>query len=194
MNTPAHMIFGLAAFGRPDSRAITTAAVADAIIPDLSLYLLSFWHLWWLGTPAEVVFNQLYFSEGWQRIVRVDNSIPLWTLALILGIMLRKSVVIALAGAALLHLGLDFPFHNDDARAHFWPFTDWKFFSPVSYWDSRFYGHIVGPVEVATALICAVFLWRRFVGWKMRAFIAVLAILELAPVIAWTLMFGGGGA
>ena len=49
--------------------------------------------------------------------------------------MARSAVLIALFSAALVHLTLDFPLHNDDARAHFWPLTNWKFTSPVSYWD-----------------------------------------------------------
>ena len=31
---------------------------------------------------------------------------------------------------------------------HFWPITDWKFHSPVSYWDTGRGGDIVGLVEL----------------------------------------------
>lgn len=41
MNTPAHLIIGLAAFGKPGAPRVTAAALAGAMIPDLSLYLLA---------------------------------------------------------------------------------------------------------------------------------------------------------
>ncbi|MEM9786988.1 MAG: cobalamin biosynthesis protein CobQ [Pseudomonadota bacterium] len=192
MNTPAHLIFGLTVFGKANAPKVNAAALAGAIIPDLSLYLLAFWHLQMLGTPAEVVFGQLYFSDAWQSIFRIDNSMVLWGIALVMGIMWRSPVMIAFCGAAMLHLGLDFLLHNDDGRAHFWPITNWIFQSPVSYWDGDHYGNIVGPLEVLLSLICCGVLWRRFVGTGMRVLIVALAIAEAAPVFIFWMMFGGG--
>lgn len=117
MNTPAHLIFGLTAFGKAGRSAVTGAALAGALIPDLSLYLMAGWHLRVLGTPPNVVFGQLYFSDAWQSIFRIDNSIILWGIAFALGALYRSPVMIALCGAALLHLGFDFLLHNDDGRA-----------------------------------------------------------------------------
>ena len=133
MNTPAHLIFGLTAFGKANLTAVTAAALAGAIIPDLSLYLMAGWHLAVAGTPPEVVFGELYFSDAWQSVFWIDNSMVLWGIALVIGLMWRSPVVIALCGAALLHLVLDFGLHHDDGRAHFWPISNWIFASPVSY-------------------------------------------------------------
>ncbi|MEJ6403517.1 hypothetical protein [Yoonia sp. 2307UL14-13] len=105
--------------------------------------------------------------------------------------MARSPVMIALCGAALLHLFLDFPLHHDDGRAHFWPLTNWIFQSPVSYWDRNHYGNIAGPLEIVLSLGCCVILWRRFRHVAMRGLIAVLGAMEFAPVILWTLMFAG---
>lgn len=41
VNTPAHLLLGLAAFGRPGDRRVSGAALAGALVPDLSLYLLA---------------------------------------------------------------------------------------------------------------------------------------------------------
>ncbi len=191
MNTPAHLIFGLTAFGKANQTAVTAAAFAGALIPDLSLYSLVAWHQFVLGTDLRIVFGELYFSEAWQRIFRIDNSMVLWGIALVLGVMWRAPVMIALCGAALLHLVLDFGFHHDDGRAHFWPISNWIFESPVSYWDPRHYGTYVGMAEIAAALACCVVLWRRFVGRWMRGLIVALGLAEIAPVFAWALMFGG---
>ena len=154
MNTPAHLIFGLTAFGKAGRPAVTGAAFAGALIPDLSLYLLAGTHLFLLGTDPEVVFGRLYYSDAWQSIFRIDNSIILWGLLLAIGVWRRAPVVIALAGAAMLHLVLDFALHHDDGRAHFWPITDWIFMSPVSYWDRNHHGGIVAPIELVVALAC----------------------------------------
>jgi len=162
MNTPAHLIFGLAAFGKVDAPKVTAAALAGAILPDLSLYLLAGTHLFVLGTDPQVVFGELYFSDAWQSIFRIDNSFIVWGVLLGFGLALRSAWVIALAGAALLHIGLDFPLHHDDGRAHFWPLTNWIFESPVSYWDRNHHANIVAPIEICTSLILGVILWGRF--------------------------------
>lgn len=189
MNTPAHLIFGLTAFGKAHSRAVTAAALTGALIPDLSLYLLVGWEMQIMGTPPDVVFGEMYFSESWQSIFRIDNSFILWGIALLLALMARSPVFVALSGAALLHLALDFPVHHDDGRAHFWPITNWIFQSPVSYWDSAHYGNVIGTLEVAAVLACCVVLWRRYTGRWMRGLIAVIGLLEAAPAIIFGMMF-----
>lgn len=191
MNTPTHLIFGLTAFGRPGQTAVVAGALFGALVPDLSLYLMAGTHLLLLGTPPEVVFGELYFSDAWQRIFRIDNSFVIWGLALFLSVATQTRWAIALCGAALLHLLFDFPLHHDDGRAHFWPISNWVFVSPVSYWDRNHYGHIVGPVEVAAALMCCAVLWRRFKGWAMRFLIGVFAAAEAIPAILFGLMFSG---
>ena len=191
MNTPAHLIFGMAAFGNPMRRAVTAAAFAGAVIPDLSLYLLAGWELLIKGTDPNIVFGQMYYSESWQAVFRMDNSFVLWGLVLVIGLMWRSPVMIALCGAALLHLAFDFPLHNDDARAHFWPLTNWKFISPVSYWDPKYYGHIVGPIEVGLVIAVTIYAWRKFTSWVMRSAFTALAMLQVVPFIAFALMFDG---
>jgi len=192
MNTPAHLIFGMTVFGQAHRQAVTAAAFAGAMIPDLSLYALAGTHLLVLGTEPNVVFGQLYFSEGWQSIFRIDNSFILWGIACVIGIMMRSQVMIALCGAALLHLLFDFALHHDDGRAHFWPLSTWIFESPVSYWDPNHYGNIVGPIEILLSLACCVVLWRRYVGKWMRGLIVALGVLQAAPMIIFGLMFAGG--
>lgn len=189
MNTPAHLIFGLTAFGKPDAKAVTAAALFGAMIPDLSLYGMAGWQLFVLGTEPEIVFRQMYFSEAWQSVFRIDNSFVLWGIAFVLGMMAQNRVVMALCGAALLHLVFDFPLHNNDARAHFWPLSNWVFESPVSYWDQRHYANIVGPIEAAAVVGCCVVLWRRFRGFWMRALIVLLGLFEAVPAILFGLIF-----
>ncbi len=189
MNTPAHLIFGAFAFSRPDSAKITVAAIVGALIPDFSLYFLVAWSRFVQGISFDAIFDTLYFSPKWQQIFAIDNSFFVWILVLTIGILLKKPWVWALAGAAILHLILDFPLHHDDARMHFWPLTTWVFESPVSYWDGNHYGNIVGPIEIGAALVCTTILLRRFVHPGPRVLFATLATLEAAPMVIFYLMF-----
>jgi hypothetical protein len=191
MNTPAHLIFAAAAFARPGKPAVCWAAVLGGLAPDISLYTMVGWSIFVLGIPARVVFDELYFSDGWQAVFAVDNSLPFWGIALALGVWRRWPVLVAFAGAGVLHLAFDLPLHNEDARRHFWPISDWVFRSPLSYWDPRHFGQFVAPVEVAACIALAVVLWRRFVGWQARALIAAVLVLESAPAVMFALMFSG---
>jgi hypothetical protein len=191
VNTPAHLIFGAAAFARPGKPAVNVAALTGALLPDLSLYLLVGSSLFVLGIPAETVFGELYFSDAWQDIFAIDNSIPLWSAGLAVGLILRSPVAIAFFGAGLLHLAFDLPLHHDDARRHFWPLSDYVFHSPVSYWDPARHGGVVGPLEIAVSLALCALLWRRFRGWFARALVLAAALAELMPGLMFMLMFRG---
>lgn len=207
MNTPAHLIIGAAVFARPGDKAASSAALAGAIIPDLSLYVMAANELLIRNTDPGIVFGQMYFSDEWQRIFAIDNSVFLWAAVLVMGLALqgnraadlgnaamspasrmksfpvRANWVAVLGGAALLHLALDFPFHHDDGRAHFWPLSNWIFESPLSYWDPAHFGQIVGPLEGFLCLWLCVLLWRRFRGWPARSMIAAGGAIELLMTV-----------
>lgn len=190
MNTPAHLVMGMAAFGRPGAASVTLAALAGGLAPDLSLYLLTGWELGVMGASPEVVFRERYFSDAWQAVFAVDNSLVLWTLVAALGLWLRRAWLAALGAAAVLHLVLDMGLHNDDARRHLWPLSDWVFVSPVSYWDRDHFGAVVGPIELALTLALCAWLWARHRALWARAAVATLALAQAAPAVMWSLMLG----
>jgi hypothetical protein len=192
MNTPAHLIFGAAAFAKPGHPKVTFAALLGALLPDLSLYLLAGTSLFILGIPAQTVFGELYFSDSWQLIFSIDNSLVLWGLGLAAALWWRSPWAIALTGAALLHIAFDLPLHHDDGRAHFWPLSDWIFESPVSYWDRNHYGDIVAPIEVIACLILCAVLWLRFTTLWARLVILGAILLQLAPAFIWVFVFATG--
>lgn len=191
MNTPAHLILGAAVFARPDATKVTIAALFGALAPDLSLYLMAGWHLFILQTPPEIVFGQLYFSDEWMRVFRVDNSFLIWGALLALAIWRKSAWGVALCGSALLHIALDFPLHHDDGRPHFWPLSNWIFDSPVSYWDQSAYGWLVGPLEIIICLIACGYLWTRFTSLIGRILIAVATLSQLLPGFIWLFVFDG---
>ncbi|MEM8978631.1 MAG: cobalamin biosynthesis protein CobQ [Pseudomonadota bacterium] len=189
MNTPAHLIFGMAAFGKPKSTRVTLAALLGAMAPDLSLYLMAGTSIFLLGIDPQVVFDQLYFSEAWQLVFKIDNSFILWGIGLGLATMLGKTWAIALCGAALLHIAFDFPLHHDDGRAHFWPLSNWVFESPVSYWDRNHHAGWVAPIEFAVTVGLVVWMWRRFKEVWARITLAALLAMQTFPVFMWVFVF-----
>ncbi len=190
MNTPAHLILGAAAFGgRRDDRRVIWAAFLGALLPDLSLYLLAGVSLLVLQIPPERVFNELYFSDAWQTVFAIDNSFLVWGALLALSLWYKSGWAIAVCGAAILHIALDFPLHHDDGRPHFWPVTWWVFESPVSYWDRRHGAMWVAPVEAALVVASAFLIWRRRPGIVISALVAVLLAMEILVVRQWLFFF-----
>ena len=189
VNTPAHLIFGMAAFGRPGQRKVTAAAVAGAFVPDASLYAMVGVSVFVLGIPADTVFRELYYSDAWQRVFAVDNSFIVWGLLLAIASWRRSPALIAFTGAGLLHLVFDFPLHGHDARMHFWPLSNWVFESPLSYWDNNNHAHIVGPIELGVSMALCGFLLVRFRSWTTRIAVTALVLAELSASGVWRFVF-----
>ena len=189
MNTPAHLIFGAAAFGKSGQPWVTVAALAGALAPDISLYAMAGWYLFVLGTSPQIVFDQLYFSTAWMQVFRIDNSFILWGIGFAFALWAKSGWAVAFCGAALLHLALDFPFHHDDGRPQFWPLTMWIFESPLSYWDNRRGAAWLGPLEGAACILLFVVIFRRFRSWLMRLGMGVVLALELMSSGFWRFIF-----
>ena len=191
MNTPAHLLLGGAVFGRRNARPLVWAAFAGALLPDLSLYVMASVSLYVLDIPAQTVFRDLYYSDAWQTVFAIDNSLLLWAALLGLALWRRAAWGVALTGAALLHLALDLPLHHDDGRPHFWPLTALVYESPFSYWDRRHGALWIGPLEAAlSALAAGVILWRR-PGWALGGLAALLLAAELMVARVWLFVFAG---
>ena len=189
MNTPAHLIFGTAAFARPDRKGSFAVALAGSLAPDISLYLMVTVSIWGMGIPAETVFRELYYSDAWQAVFAFDNSFVIWGALLGLAFWRRWRLVVIFAAAGLLHLTFDFPLHTHDARQHFWPVSTWVFESPISYWDNRAHAGIVGPMVLGMSLLLAGTLVQRFKSWTVRAVVGVLALAELMSSGGWRFVF-----
>lgn len=189
MNTPAHLLLGAAVFGHRMRPALVWAGFAGAMVPDLSLYLMAGVALFVMQIDPEVVFGQLYRSRSWQTVFAIDNSFFVWGALLFWGFWRRSSILIAFAGAGLLHIALDFPLHHDDGRAHFWPITAWVFESPLSYWDRHHGAGVIAPFELLLALAAyALVIWRkpRLPIW---IFASVLILAELFVIYQWLFVF-----
>lgn len=190
MNTPAHLLLGAAAFSSSADRKIILAALAGAMMPDLSLYLMAGAALFIFAIPPRIVFDELYFSDAWQIVFAIDNSFIVWGALCGIAIWRRSPWAIALTGAALLHLCLDFPLHHDDGRPHFWPLSGWVYESPYSYWDRGHGAHMIAPLEAFIATVAAVVVWKRGPGRGLSLLMLVLLAAELWVVRQWLFVFG----
>lgn len=88
-------------------------------------------------------------------------------------------------------MALDFPVHADDAHPHFWPLTGWRFFSPVSYWDSAHYGNFFASLEGILGIALAVILFRRFKAVWIRLLTGSLIVAYVAVPAYFILVLGG---
>ena len=76
-----------------------------------------------------------------------------------------------------LHLLCDLAVHNDDAHRHFLPFTNWRFISPISYWDPKHYGIIFSALEFLFTVLSSLYLGIKSHSKPMRI-IAVFTLLS----------------
>ena len=177
MNTIAHMVIASAALARPNTPKRNWAVLGGALIPDASMFVFFAWSRL-QGWSGDETWNIQYWNEPWQTLGAVSNSIALFGLLLIVALWRKWGVWSVLALAALFHIALDFPLHADDAHRHFWPVSDWRFFSPISYWDPAKNGMLGGAIETISLLIATGILWWRFTRLRWRILFIALAALQ----------------
>jgi len=168
---------------------ITLAALLGALLPDASLFLM-FFIAKAQGVPEAVIFNEWYFSATWQRLGAMTNSLPIYAFVAALTYATRLHLVTVAALAAVMHCITDFPLHHDDGHPHFWPFSDWIYSSPVSYWDPKHFGNQWGLFELCLAAMMIVFLWRRTANKLSRVFLGLAAFSYAVVAFFWFTKFG----
>ncbi|MEM9088434.1 MAG: hypothetical protein AAGC93_06785 [Cyanobacteria bacterium P01_F01_bin.53] len=179
MNTPAHAIFNLALLGRKQRPEWNPLIIWGALIPDLAMfgfYLL----LKFANIPESQIWGEEYYRPFWQNLFDFFNSIPLALVGIAVMFYLRKTGIALLFGSIVLHCLQDLPLHVDDGHRHFWPFSQFRFESAVSYWDPNHYGMIAAPVELALAMIASIYVFRRVRSrWTKGLLIAANALPPL---------------
>ena len=197
--TQTHILAGTSAFARPGETLRNVSVLLGSFLPDAAIYALFTWSKA-AGIPERRVWDEIYWQEPWRDLTAVGNSVFVWLGLLVAGILVLRTRVAFRVGlalffvsvAALLHVALDFPVHHDDAHRHLWPFSDWVFRSPVSYWDPAHHGRIFIWIEGTLGLILAVVLWRRFPAAWVRAILLLLIVAYAAVPAYFTFMLGDG--
>ncbi|MGJ3254392.1 MAG: hypothetical protein ACFE0J_25155 [Elainellaceae cyanobacterium] len=169
MNTPSHAIINLAILGQKSRPEWNRPIVLGALIPDLAMFVFYGWARLIAGMSETQIWDVAYYESFWQNTFDLWNSIPLALVGISLGVGLGRQKKLRSLGAAiaigcasiLLHCLEDLLLHREDAHRHFWPLSNVRFQSPVSYWDPNHYGHIFVVFEVGLVLALSVYVFRR---------------------------------
>jgi len=169
LNTQTHLLIAGALFAKNGKthRRRNTAIFLGALIPDIIIFIMA-GVAFSQGVPQRELWGSWYFQPPWETWIDAFNSLPIYALALVSGILLynkkKKTAVFLMlfASAALIHIAADIPFHVDDGHAHFWPFNQWRYQSSISYWDPQHFGTLFGLLEALLGLILVFVLWKRF--------------------------------
>ena len=152
MNTPTHVVLNALVLGHGRWRPHWLALTGGALVPDLPMLVFYVYERIVLGTPDRVIWSTRYFDPGWQTFINVFNALPLIGLGAYLAWRARAAAWLAFFASMAVHCVTDLLVHREDAHAHFFPLSSWRFVSPVSYWDPRHYGAVVGLVELVLVL------------------------------------------
>lgn len=196
MNTPTHLLVAAAVLAKAPNDSIKPARgqylliLLGGLVPDLAIFVVFGWERLINGVNESNLWRDVYWQEPWQTLVAIGNSAPLYAVLLLGARLFRLPLLTVFAVAALLHLMLDFPVHHDDAHPHFWPVTDWRFHSPLSYWNHNHFGGIVSMLELALAVVLIIVLCRRFTARPVRFALGLALITYFAVPAYFTLMLG----
>lgn len=210
MMTQTHCLMAAALLANPKRpRRHNAAILLGSLVPDVAIFSLFVWSKF-ANIPEHTLWQETYFSEPMLTLTAIGNSMPLYVLVLLVGLLISQfetkqgriaevprpgqtcswhprviSALALFALAAITHLLGDFPVHAADAHPHFWPFTDWRFHSPISYWDHKHYGHVFSVAEAVLGIILSIIVFRRFKVSYVRA----LTLLAICAYVAVPLYF-----
>ncbi|PSB05248.1 hypothetical protein [Merismopedia glauca] len=181
MNTPSHAILNLAILGQQHKPQFNLAIVIGAILPDIPIFIFYFVSKFISKLPEKTIWTEAYYQPLWQDLIATFHSFPLaliaWGIARYQGWKLAEIICLSLVWHSLL----DIPVHSEDAHRHFFPFSNYRFISPISYWNPRHYGNIVSPIERLIVLVASfyVFPWvSSYVGKSLIVMVNLVYIIS----------------
>jgi len=178
MNTPAHAIVNLLLFPKQRRERHTLAIVAGALIPDAPM-LVFYLQARLRGLSEHAIWRGGYFDPGWQAVFDIFHSFPLLALAWFAAWRARMTSLAVFFASMFLHSCFDFPFHHNDAHRHFFPFSDWRFHSPISYWDPAYHGRVMSMIELFVVVAGGAWLLRTAEGRRLKLAVAFILLLYL---------------
>jgi membrane-bound metal-dependent hydrolase YbcI (DUF457 family) len=190
MNTPSHFIM-TAALDKalPRVPIVRGAVLIGSVAPDLPLWMLSIGGLiyyqyilgWSSAETFRMMFDELYFKHPvWialhntlhSPVVLLTGLAVVWRKRRNIGSWQRWWFWFFLA--CLLHSIVDILTHADDGPLLLFP-LNWsiRFNSPVSYWDSRYYGDRFQQFEFILDAILLIYLLKDRVSRLIHKWINI---------------------
>ncbi|MDQ4127444.1 MAG: metal-dependent hydrolase [Actinomycetota bacterium] len=180
METYSHAFFtwALAKHGVKAGRDAGIAGAVGSALPDLPSFAATAYYVGpaylrdgWSSMDSEELLDAIYFTGPFGTTGSILHSAVPPVVLLVLYWLLelgrsdRRRIVLWFLLGWLGHTVADFLTHVDDVRPLFWPITDWTWSSPVSYYNSAYYGREFFAVSHALIfLIMAALLVRRIRG------------------------------
>ena len=177
MITTTHAILNSALLGRKENPTHYWPVVLGSIFPDfpMVLYFL-FYSLQSLHIPLTGGYlNEYRFRQLW---VDWGHSIPLALVVALVCFLAKFQGGLYFSLSVLLHSLEDLPVHADYAHRHFLPLSNYRFYSPISYWDPQHHAKIVAPIEWLLVLACIGVLWRRGLRPWVQALLLFIGIFQ----------------
>lgn len=177
MHLPSHAVLNLTALDQwatPEDRPFV---LLGAILPDLPVLAFYFICRFFFGFSDDKIWKDLYYRDRWFNLFATFHSIPVTAGLCLLGVGLGVNWLALLGASMLLHNIVDLPIHANDAHRHFFPITNYRFKSPISYWNPRFWGRIVAAAELVLLMVCSFYLFPMLVTWWAKAVVVVANLI-----------------
>lgn len=186
MMSQTHTLIALAALSKKGDTKRNWAVFIGSIIPDAFIYVCWTWLTFIKGESQDRIWNEIYFAPPMQLTASIFNPVLIYAALAMLGWVYRKALwaklLMFFALAALIHIAFDAPVHNDDAYAYFWPVSDWKYISPLSYWDVDHHAGWVSIIEAFIGIGAIAILWQRF-SKRWVQILLVILIMSYAAIL-----------
>ena len=140
MNTQSHAIINVSLLSRQDKPHLHRYALFGAVLPDFPMFVFFVTETFIFRHSQGQIWSERYFLPQWQNVFDIFNSVPFILMILGIGYWRKSDAVIFFCWSMLLHCAADFFLHRNDAHRHFFPFLQFTFRSPISYWDAAHYG------------------------------------------------------
>jgi len=181
METYSHAFFtwAFAKHGVKAGRAAGIAGAAGAILPDLPSFAGTTYYVGtaylregWGSMHSEEMLDAIYFHGPFGGTgSALHSAVPVVALlilyrALRLGKRDRRRILLWFLLGWFGHTIADSLTHVDDTRPLLWPVTDWKWSSPVSYYNPLYHGQAFFMVNHGLMLLIVSWLLiKRIMGW-----------------------------
>ncbi|MFN3190257.1 MAG: DUF4184 family protein [Aureliella sp.] len=189
MNTTAHVAASLFLGKGKEESAKPTALIAGAILPDAPMFVF-FAVVTAAGHSSQEIWGELYFQDNWQLFFDIFNSAPLFGVLWAVGRWCSWSWLSWMSLSALLHIACDLPLHHDDSHRHFLPLSQFRFASPISYWDPKHWGIPIAILEASLTIAGSAYLAATFKSKLARITAIVILVLygvAACMMLAWAL-------
>ena len=181
MITTSHIIYSWAFAKKTETlpetgKGKTLAFVLGALFPDIPTYVFFVVCGLILQIPSNILWDTMYFNSYWSIPITLTHSFIIWPFLIAISSYFGLKFLKWFSISALFHSIVDFAVHTDDAYRHFYPFSNWKFNSPISYWNSAEYGQYVSLFDSVIVLGLLVFLYQKYGKNKQRVRIGIVCI------------------